>query len=76
MSDCNIRLLLHRFSGTLAPSDGGFFLAASVDLLLREVQWLISLLHLTQGPSSPHLKALLAVLKVDTSFRFSDGTRW
>jgi hypothetical protein len=35
-----------------------------MDMLLCEVQWLLSFLQLIQGPASPHLKALLAVLKV------------
>ncbi|GAX84986.1 hypothetical protein CEUSTIGMA_g12407.t1 [Chlamydomonas eustigma] len=47
----------------VSSPEGGFLLAASMDMLLSEVQWLLSLLQLTQGPASPHLKALLAVLK-------------
>ena len=38
-------------------------MAASLDLLLGKMQFLLSLTHLLQGPYSPHLKALLAVLK-------------
>lgn len=42
----------------------GFLVMAALGLMLREVQWLTCLLQLTQGPRSPHLQALHAVLKV------------
>jgi hypothetical protein len=38
-------------------------MAATLELLLGEVQWLLSLLRVTQGPASPHLRALHAALK-------------
>jgi len=50
--------------GGVSSPDAGFLMAASMDLLLGEIHFLMSLLHLTQGPRSPHLKALVAVLKV------------
>lgn len=42
----------------------GFLVMAALGLMLREVQWLTCLLQLTQGPCSPHLQVLHAVLKV------------
>lgn len=50
--------------GSVRAQDMGFLVMAALGLMLREVQWLTCLLQLTQGPRSPHLQALHAVLKV------------
>jgi hypothetical protein len=50
-------------AGSLNQADAGFLMAATLELLLGEVQWLLSLLRVTQGPASPHLRALHAALK-------------
>ena len=49
--------------GGVTSPDAGLLMAVSLDLLLGEVHFLLSLLDLTQGPRSPHLQALVAVLK-------------
>jgi hypothetical protein len=53
----------------MGPADVGFLLMKGIDLILAETHWLLSLLQLTHGPSSPHLRALHAVLKVSAQAR-------
>jgi len=48
--------------GRVPWKDAGFLLCAGLELLLGEVEWLASHVHLAQGPNSPHLRVLHAVL--------------
>lgn len=49
--------------GALPARDCGFLLAAGLELLCGELQWLLAMLRVTQGPASPHLRALHAALR-------------
>ncbi|KAF5837326.1 hypothetical protein DUNSADRAFT_4534 [Dunaliella salina] len=48
--------------GRVPWKDAGFLLCAGLELILGEMEWLASHVHLAQGPNSPHLRVLHAVL--------------
>lgn len=55
--------VMPQVAGTIPSKDAAFLLACTLDILLGEVQWLLTLLRVQQGHASPHVRVLHATLR-------------